>query len=607
MRLARITGAAAAVALTLAGATAAQAAWTPPAPIASGVVKTTNVPVRMSDGVSLYVDVVRPADAAGTALPGPFPVLLTQTPYNKNSPSLNFEDDYLVEHGYVQVIADVRGTGSSEGQWASFDTREQLDGAELVNWASEQPFSDGRVAGHGTSYGAINQLFTAELQPPALKAIFPVVPENDAYRDIAVSGGEIDTSFIPLWLGLVSAASVLPSTDTPTNPTHSAAVIATHGQSATAFQAAVIANAVQGGSQAYDGPFYHERSPVYNLDKVRVPTFVVGGWFDLFQRGEPLDFQQLQDNGVPSRLLMGPWYHITAGNGLPAEFVPKVDDLELRWDEHYVKGVKDPGLDSGSDPAPVTYYENGDNHWHTASSWYAPDTHFTALHLGGSASPGTPGTLSQTAPAALAAPDTLVGVPVTGACTRSTYQWTAGSGAGEGVTMPCETDNRANDAAGLSYDLPITSDLHLLGPISANLFVSSMGGKDGQITARVEDVAPDGTATQMTAGWNVLSLRALDNQTVRRAGLIVQPHHPFTQASAQSMPSDGSPVEVDVEVFPTSWKLLAGHHLRLSLQTADEPHLSPSLPQTQASAGNVLSIYHDATHDSQLVIPVRGG
>jgi predicted acyl esterase len=173
--------------------------------------------------------------------------------------------------------------------------------------------------------------------------------------------------------------------------------------------------------------------------------------------------------------------------------------------------------------------------------------------------------------------------------------------------MPCETDNRANDAAGLSYDLPITSDLHLLGPISANLFVSSMGGKDGQITARVEDVAPDGTATQMTAGWNVLSLRALDNQTVRRAGLIVQPHHPFTQASAQSMPSDGSPVEVDVEVFPTSWKLLAGHHLRLSLQTADEPHLSPSLPQTQASAGNVLSIYHDATHDSQLVIPVRGG
>jgi uncharacterized protein len=607
MTLARIAGCAAALALALAGSTSAQAAWTAPAPIASAVVKTTNVPVTMSDGVKLYVDIVRPADAGGNPLPGPFPVLLTQTPYNKNAPSLNFEDDYLVEHGYVQVIADVRGTGSSEGEWASFQTREQLDGAELVNWASKQPFSDGRVAGHGTSYGAINQLFTAELQPPALKAIFPVVPENDAYRDIAASGGETDTSFIPLWLGLVSGASVVPSTDTPTDPAHSAAVIATHGQGAAAFQASVVADAVQGGSVAYDGPFYHERSPVYHLDQVKVPTFVVGGWFDLFQRGEPLDFQKLQADGVPSRLVMGPWYHITAGNGLPSEFVPKVDDLELRWDEHYVKDKPDPGLDSGTDPAPVTYYENGDNHWHTTTSWYPPATHFKALHLGGPASPGSPGSLSERAAAVPVAPDTLVGVPVTGACSRSTYQWTAGSGAGEGVPMPCETDNRVNDAPSLSYDLPVTSDMHLLGPISANLFVSSLGGKDGQITARVEDVAPDGTATQMTAGWNVLSLRALDDKTVRRAGLVVQPHHPFTLESSQPMPSDGSPVEVDVEVFPTSWKLAAGHHLRLTLQTADEPHLTPSLPETKASAGNVLSIYHDGTHDSELVVPVSGG
>ena len=100
--------------------TASPAAWTPPKAIASAVVKTTNVPVRMSDGVVLYADVIQPADSSGKALPGRYPVLLTQTPYNKNTPSLNFEDNYLVEHGYVQVIADVRGTGSSEGTWESF-------------------------------------------------------------------------------------------------------------------------------------------------------------------------------------------------------------------------------------------------------------------------------------------------------------------------------------------------------------------------------------------------------------------------------------------------------------------------------------------------------
>lgn len=91
-------------------------------------------------------------------------MLLTQTPYNKNG-ALSFEDDYLVEHGYVQVIADVRGTGSSEGTWASFGPREQRDGYELAKWTRTQPWSDGTIGLHGTSYGAINQLLTAEQQP----------------------------------------------------------------------------------------------------------------------------------------------------------------------------------------------------------------------------------------------------------------------------------------------------------------------------------------------------------------------------------------------------------------------------------------------------------
>src|SRR5436305_3467923 len=115
----------------------------------------------MSGGSVLYVDTVRTADSSGNALPGPHPVLLTQTPYNKNG-ALSFEDDYLVEHGYVQVIADVRGTGSSEGTWNSFGRREQRDGYELVRWVRRQRWSNGRVGLHGTSYGAINQILTSE-------------------------------------------------------------------------------------------------------------------------------------------------------------------------------------------------------------------------------------------------------------------------------------------------------------------------------------------------------------------------------------------------------------------------------------------------------------
>ena len=37
------------------------------------------------------------------------------------------------------------------------------------------------------------------------------------------------------------------------------------------------------------------------IDKVNVPTFLVGGEYDLFQRGTPLLFESLQKRGVPTR------------------------------------------------------------------------------------------------------------------------------------------------------------------------------------------------------------------------------------------------------------------------------------------------------------------
>src|SRR5438105_919541 len=129
---------------------------------------------------------------------------------------------------------------------------------------------------HGTSYGAINQLFTAAQQPPGLMSAFPVVPMGDAYRDITFSGGELNTSFIPLWLGLVTGSAAAPSSAT-SDPAEAAHALADHVQGAVNFQGKTVANASVGGSQAYDGPFYQVRSPLNVIDKVRVPTFVVGG------------------------------------------------------------------------------------------------------------------------------------------------------------------------------------------------------------------------------------------------------------------------------------------------------------------------------------------
>ena len=158
--------------------------------------RTRDVPITMGDGTRLYADVYRPAHADGQPVPGRFPVVLVQTPYNKNSPPEAFMSsvgDETIRHGYVQVVVDVRGTGSSEGVWELFGPKEQGDYAETARWAVSQPFSDGRLALYGLSYLAINQFLTAQRHPPGLRAIFPISSAEDLYRDLW-RGGDVPYS-----------------------------------------------------------------------------------------------------------------------------------------------------------------------------------------------------------------------------------------------------------------------------------------------------------------------------------------------------------------------------------------------------------------------------
>jgi uncharacterized protein len=571
-------------------------------PATYGVQATEDVPVTMSDGTVLRVNVYRPARPDGSPVRRRFPVILTQTPYNKSAPQLGFRNDYLVSHGYVQVVADVRGTGSSQGTWDSFGSREQKDGAELVRWAhsAKRPWSNGKVGLWGISYAAINQFFTAAQHPAGLKAMFPIVPAGDVYRDVVASGGQIDSGFIPFWLGLVTATGLVPPAYTATDPAGGLATLLQHASGAGAFQAPTIGTAVAGGDQAYDGSFYRLRSPLSVVDKVKVPTFVTGGEYDLFQRGEPMLYQRLHANGVPSRLLVGPWTHLQAssGPGLPANGVPTLDALSLRWFDHYLRGTPDRGL--ATDVKPVTYYEIGSGHWRTAPRWLPGSVHARAYRLSGTATPGTPGRLTRgtVTPGA----DRVYPVPVAGLCTRSASQWTAGLAA----TPGCETDNRLNDQAGTSYETrPLTRPVRVMGPVNARLFASTTA-RDGMLSVHVEDVAPDGTVDRLTGGWQVLSHRAVTgSKVVRRDGEVLQTWHPFTRA-AQLAVQPGKVMRVDVEVFPTGAVLRKGHRLRVTVQAFDTPHLAPTARQLADGAGGVITLHHSRAYPSRLVLPVRG-
>lgn len=238
--------------LPAASASAAAAGWTAyDRPAQYAVVAQSNVSIPMSDGVVLNAEVHRP-DA-----PGRFPVLVTMTPYNGGSGIIGGANDYFVQRDYVHVVVGVRGTGSSQGTWDDLGPREQRDGYELVEWAAVQPWSDGKVGMYGTSYLAITQIFTAALQPPHLKAIFPILPMGDAYRDMVFPGGQNNVGFIPFWLVLVSGSALIPpSYALSGNPDDLARGLETLASLALAlpgFDANFELDAMA-GEGAYDGP-----------------------------------------------------------------------------------------------------------------------------------------------------------------------------------------------------------------------------------------------------------------------------------------------------------------------------------------------------------------
>jgi uncharacterized protein len=557
--------------------------WTPYTRAATYTsVTDRDVPITMRDGTVLRANVERP-DA-----PGRFPVLITQTPYGKDvaAGALGAGGSSLVQRGYVQVTVDVRGTGKSAGSWDSFGPSEQQDGYDIVEWAAAQSWSDGKVGLDGPSYMGLNQLFTAALHPPHLKAIFPVVPMADGYRDIVFSGGDINLSFIPLWMGLVTGGGLV-GTDPLT--------LLQHVGGLASFTLPTLLGSLQGGDVAYDGPFWKTRSTIEVLDRIQVPTFVVGGLHDLFQRGEPLIYERLKSR-VPSRLVMGPWTHVSgsSGSGLPADGVPSLTDLQLRWFDQYLKGI-----DTNIAAIPkVTQYAYGDDRYETQSDWPNPKLDPQTWYLRGGS------TLTRgAAPGVAETPQTFVQHPLSGICTMSTGQWTAGLG----EPLPCFTDDRPNTlSGGASYEsAPLSSDLRLSGPIAAHLWLRTTAS-DAAVSVRVDDVAPDGTSTGMTTGWQSAAFRAVDASRSRVVrGHEIQPWHPFTKASVLPVQS-GVATPVDVEVFPTNWVLKAGHRLKIVVDPADFPHQLPPLPALLARLGGNVSILTEPGHASAIDLPELG-
>ncbi|NEP41203.1 MAG: CocE/NonD family hydrolase, partial [Okeania sp. SIO2H7] len=116
------------------------------------------------DGVRLDADIYRPVGD------GEFPVLLMRQPYGRAIAStvVYAHPKWYAARGYIVVIQDVRGRGTSEGEFKLFTT-EIEDGFDTVNWAAKLSGSNGKVGMYGFSYQGMTQLYAASAKPEALK------------------------------------------------------------------------------------------------------------------------------------------------------------------------------------------------------------------------------------------------------------------------------------------------------------------------------------------------------------------------------------------------------------------------------------------------------
>ena len=112
---------------------------------------------------------------------GPFPSIVTRTPYGKDTMEL-FSDPRAARKytkaGYAYLVQDTRGKGRSEGHYGGF-TDDRNDGYDTIEWIARQSWCDGKVGVTGASAMGITTNMAAIANPPHLVAAFVIVAGND--------------------------------------------------------------------------------------------------------------------------------------------------------------------------------------------------------------------------------------------------------------------------------------------------------------------------------------------------------------------------------------------------------------------------------------------
>jgi uncharacterized protein len=519
----------------------------PPTPPTYGV-RMVQTWIPMKDGVRLAATLYTPDGAKSTEK---FPALLEYLPYRKDDGTAAGDyprHAYFARRGYVSVRVDIRGFGASEGvpPEREYSEQEQVDGEQIIDWLAHQSWSNGSVGMFGISWGGFNALQMAMRHPPALKAIIAIHATAELFHDdvhyvdgIAhIDEFELNMDMAEGWVGApdysLDEKTLGPRFDAPP------------------WSLLYL-------KHQHDGPFWRDR--VRPLSEITIPSFLIGGLQDGYRDNVP---DMLVKSKAPIKAIVGPWNHSFPNE---PDFGPQVEwrDQAVRWFDHWLKG-RDTGVEH--DPRLVIYMQ----HWHPPDPnlqsvpgewrredvWPPPDTKATTLFMQANHS---------LAESAAAAPERhqLKYVPSVGV--EAGFWW------GELLSDP-----RPVDAFSLVYDsAPLQDEVAVLGRPHARLQASASSPLADWF-ARLSDVAPDGTVTQITgAGLN------------------------GAQRDSMSEPRDLEPGKVyplDIEMHLTSWVFPKGHRIRVAISNALWPMMLPT-PYSMTT-----SLELGGNNGSRLVLPV---
>jgi putative CocE/NonD family hydrolase len=540
------------------------------------IVKQLQVPVAMRDGVRLSTNAYVPSEH------GRFPTILVRTPYNKDS-AYSAGYQAFVDHGYAVVLQDVRGRYASEGAFQPL-TQEISDGDDTLNWIARQTWSDGKVGMIGGSYSGITQWKAALSGNPHLKAIFPVVSGWDEYRDRYYStGGAFKLGYRLEWLAENLRAPGYHQ-DFAKFVLH--LPIRSADVKALGWTSPLWRDVMD--HPAYDA-FWKAVSTRDHINKVHVPVFSVGGWYDNFVESDLEAYQSLHKNGGLNRIVIGPWPHNMSipfeGIDLGPESQVGVRSLQIAWFDQWLKG-KDSALLSKQ---PIQFFVMGANKWREEREWppEAAKPMDFYLQSGGKANSLTGDGALADKPGHKSPFDTFEfdpahPVPTRGGsvcCNPKVFPW--------GPFDQRVVEERKDV---LIYSTkPLKDPVEVAGPVKVALWVST-NVKDTDFTAKLVDVFPDGTARNLTDG--ILRLRYRDS--------LEKPE----------LAKPGELYRIVVDAGPTSNVFLKGHRIRLEVSSSNFPRFDRN-PNTGALIADATRfakanqiVFHDAAHPSALTLLV---